>query len=44
MPTTANSSETRERGRRQWLLVKRKATAATGAPLVIIKMKEKVAM
>ena len=44
MPTTAKSSETRDRGRRQWDFVKRKATAATGAPLVMTKMKEKVAM
>ena len=44
MPTTANSSDTRERGRRQWLLVNRKATAATGAAEVIIKTNEKVAM
>ena len=44
IPTTANSSDTRERGRRQWLLVNRNATAAIGAALVIMKMYEKVAM
>ena len=44
IPTTANNSDTRESGRRQWLLVNRKATAATGAALVIMKTKEKVAM
>ena len=40
-PTTANSSATRDTGRRQWLLVKRKAQAASGAAPVTIKIKEK---
>ena len=33
-PTTANNSDTLETGRLQWLLVNRKATAASGAALV----------
>ena len=43
-PTTANNSDTRDNGRRQWLLVNRKATAATGAALVTINTKEKAAI
>ena len=43
-PTTAKSSATRDRGRRQWLLVNRKAAVASGAPLVTMKTKEKAAM
>ena len=40
-PTTANSSETRVNGRRQWLLVKRNVTAARGAPEVTMNTKKK---
>ena len=41
IPTMANNSETRDNGRRQWLLVNRNATAANGAPLVTINTMEK---
>ena len=43
-PTTANSSDTRDRGRRQWLLVKRKASATSGAAPPTINRKENIAM
>ena len=43
-PTMANSSDTLERGRRQWLLVNRNATATNGAELVIMNTKEKAAI
>jgi hypothetical protein len=42
-PMRANNSDTRERGRLQWLLVNRKATAAKGAAPVTMKMNEKIA-
>ena len=41
-PTTAKSSETRVRGRRQWLLVNRNVTAARGAALVTMNTKKKL--
>ena len=43
MLTTENSSAIRERGRLQWLLVNRKATAANGAVPVTMNTNEKTA-
>ena len=43
MLTTENSSDIRERGRLQWLLVNRKATAAKGAAPATMNRNEKMA-
>ena len=42
--TIENSSATRERGLRQWLLVNRNANDTRGAPLVTMNTMEKMAM
>ena len=44
IPTIANNSETRDNGRRQWLLVNRNATETRGAAPVTMKTIENTAM
>ena len=43
MLTSEKSSDTRDSGRRQWLLVNRKAQAASGADDVSVNTKAKAA-
>ena len=42
-PTIPNISETRDKGRLQWLLVMRKAAAASGPVLVTMNTNENMA-